>query len=317
MLANPPFGVEWKKIEKAIRDEHESKKLRGRFGAGLPRINDGSLLFLQHMISKMKPVEAGGSRLAIVFNGSPMFTGAAGSGESEIRRWILENDWLEAIVGLPDQLFYNTPITTYVWVLSNRKPEDRRGKVVLIDARDQWVKMPKSLGEKRKAVSDEQVATITRWFTEALELAVEDPHVKVFDTTDFGYQRVTVEQPLRLRYEISETTVAAALAARPVTKLPVDDSGVLTDQTRLLRALESVTGLAGTERAEVEKQLRKAVAAQGASMSPALTKTILDALAVTDPEAPIVTDRKGHPVADPDARDYENVPLSDSIDGYL
>jgi type I restriction enzyme M protein len=317
MLANPPFGVEWKKIEKAVRDEHETKMLRGRFGAGLPRINDGSLLFLQHMISKMKPVEAGGSRLAIVFNGSPLFTGAAGSGESDIRRWILENDWLEAIVGLPDQLFYNTPITTYVWVLSNRKPDDRVGKVVLIDARDQWVKMPKSLGEKRKAISEEQVATITRWFTDALPLADGDPHVKVFETTDFGYQRITVDQPLRLRYEVSEVTVAAALASRPVTKLPVDDANAPADQTRLQRALESLSGLAGIDRADVEKQLKKAAAAQAVGLSPALTKTVVDSLAVSDPDAPIVTDRKGNPLADPDARDYENVPLSDSIAGYL
>ncbi|KGH48636.1 restriction endonuclease subunit M [Modestobacter caceresii] len=317
MLANPPFGVEWKKIEKAVRDEHETKMLRGRFGAGLPRINDGSLLFLQHMISKMKPVEAGGSRLAIVFNGSPLFTGAAGSGESDIRRWILENDWLEAIVGLPDQLFYNTPITTYVWVLSNRKPDDRVGKVVLIDARDQWVKMPKSLGEKRKAISEEQVATITRWFTDALPLADGDPHVKVFEATDFGYQRITVDQPLRLRYEVSEVTVAAALASRPVTKLPVDDANAPVDQTRLQRALESLSGLAGIDRADVEKQLKKAAAAQAVGLSPALTKTVVDSLAVSDPDAPIVTDRKGNPLADPDARDYENVPLSDSIAGYL
>ena len=136
LLANPPFGVEWKKVEKAVRDEHESKGFAGRFGAGLPRINDGSFLFLQHMIAKMKPVEQGGSRVAIVFNGSPLFTGAAGSGESEIRRWIIENDWLEAVVALPDQLFYNTGISTYFWIVTNRKAPARRGKVQLVDARD-------------------------------------------------------------------------------------------------------------------------------------------------------------------------------------
>ena len=150
LLANPPFGVEWKKVETEVRKEAGTKGFNGRFGAGLPRINDGSFLFLQHMISKMKAPEEGGTRLAIVFNGSPLFTGAAGSGESEIRRWMIENDWLEAVVALPDQLFYNTGISTYFWVVTNRKSPERQGKVQLVDAREYWVKMRKSLGEKRK-----------------------------------------------------------------------------------------------------------------------------------------------------------------------
>src|SRR5215207_9671922 len=157
LLANPPFGVEWKKVERVVRDEHDSKGFAGRFGAGLPRINDGSFLFLQHMIAHMKPVEQGGSRLAIVFNGSPLFSGSAGSGESEIRRWIIENDWLEAVVALPDQLFYNTGISTYFWIVTNRKAPHRRGKVQLVDARECWVKMRKSLGEKRKEISPAQI----------------------------------------------------------------------------------------------------------------------------------------------------------------
>ena len=152
LLANPPFGVEWKKVEAEVRKEAETKGFNGRFGAGLPRINDGSFLFLQHMISKMKRPAEGGSRLAIVFNGSPLFTGAAGSGESEIRRWIIENDWLEAVVALPDQLFYNTGISTYFWIVTNRKAPERRGKVQLVDAREYFVKMRKSLGEKRKEI---------------------------------------------------------------------------------------------------------------------------------------------------------------------
>ena len=164
LLANPPFGVEWKKVEDVVRDEHESKGFAGRFGAGLPRINDGSFLFLQHMISKMKPVDQGGSRLAIVFNGSPLFTGAAGSGESEIRRWIIENDWLEAVVALPDQLFYNTGISTYFWIVTNRKSPERRGKVQLVDAREFFVKMRKSLGEKRKEISAAQIDEIVRLY---------------------------------------------------------------------------------------------------------------------------------------------------------
>ncbi len=160
LLANPPFGVEWKKVQREVEDEAKNLGFGGRFGAGLPRINDGSLLFLQHMISKMKPASQGGSRFAIVFNGSPLFTGAAGSGESEIRRWIIENDWLEAVVALPDQLFYNTGISTYFWIVSNRKRTERRGLVQLIDARDLFEKMPKSLGDKRKRLGDHHIAEI-------------------------------------------------------------------------------------------------------------------------------------------------------------
>ena len=192
-LANPPFGVEWKKVEKEIKKEHEEQGFRGRFGAGLPRINDGSFLFLQHMIAKMKPVDEGGSRIAIVFNGSPLFTGAAGSGESEIRRWIIENDWLEAVVALPDNLFYNTGISTYFWIVTNRKSKERRGKVQLIDAREYFVKMRKSLGEKRKEVSDDQITQITRLYADFTEC----DHVKIFPNEAFGYMRITVERPLR------------------------------------------------------------------------------------------------------------------------
>ena len=175
MLANPPFGVEWKKVKDEVEAEAEIGH-GGRFGAGLPRINDGSFLFLQHMISKMEPVEDKGARLAIVFNGSPLFTGAAGSGESEIRRWILENDWLEGIVALPDQLFYNTGISTYFWILSNRKAPERRGKVVLLDARDQWEKMRKSLGDKRKQISASQIRHITELYVNALAVAADAEH---------------------------------------------------------------------------------------------------------------------------------------------
>src|SRR5258706_7665414 len=168
MLSNPPFGVEWKKVQKEIEDEHQTQGFAGRFGPGLPRINDGSLLFLLHMISKMKPYDAktgeGGSRLAIVFNGSPLFTGDAGSGESEIRKWILENDWLEAIVALPDQLFYNTGISTYVWIVTNRKPEGRQGKVQLVDGSDLFEKMRRNLNEKRKQLGKDHIAKIVRTY---------------------------------------------------------------------------------------------------------------------------------------------------------
>ncbi|MCV2438180.1 class I SAM-dependent DNA methyltransferase [Paucibacter sp. DJ2R-2] len=229
MLSNPPFGVEWKKVEKAVRQEHEKKGFDGRFGPGLPRVSDGSMLFLMHLLSKMRPAKDGGSRFGIVLNGSPLFTGGAGSGESEIRRYVLENDLVEAIVGLPTDMFYNTGIATYVWILSNKKPADRKGFVQLIDASSFWQKMRKSLGSKRKEMSDAHIATVTRLFGEFMEaelLTVLDaqgnasgqwvlptgasapsvpeggqlkrvPIARIFRNEDFGYTTITVERPLR------------------------------------------------------------------------------------------------------------------------
>ncbi|VWC34593.1 type I restriction-modification methylase [Burkholderia pseudomultivorans] len=229
MLSNPPFGVEWKKVEKAVRKEHEDKGFDGRFGPGLPRVSDGSMLFLLHLISKMRPAVDGGCRFGIVLNGSPLFTGGAGSGESEIRRYALENDLVEAIVGLPTDMFYNTGIATYVWILSNKKPTARKGKVQLIDASSFWQKMRKSLGSKRKEMSDEQIAGVTRLFGGFLEAQLvtvfdaggkevarhivpageQVPEVKagetvklapisrIFRNEDFGYTTITVERPQR------------------------------------------------------------------------------------------------------------------------
>jgi len=198
MLSNPPFGVEWKKVEKEIRKEYESQGFNGRFGPGLPRISDGSMLFLLHLISKMRPVADGGSRFGIVLNGSPLFTGGAGSGESEIRRYVLENDLLEAIVGLPTDMFYNTGISTYVWIVSNKKPGHRKGLVQLIDASDMWQKMRKSLGSKRKELSDEHIAEITRLFGQFVEVEADGkPISRIFKSTDFGYRSITVERPER------------------------------------------------------------------------------------------------------------------------
>jgi type I restriction enzyme M protein len=198
MLSNPPFGVEWKKVEKEVRREHEQQGFNGRFGPGLPRVSDGSLLFLLHLISKMRPAADGGSRFGIVLNGSPLFTGGAGSGESEIRRYVLENDLLEAIVALPTDMFYNTGISTYVWILSNRKPAARKGLVQLIDASSFWQKMRKSLGSKRKELSEEHIAEITRLFGEFAEAEKDGkPISRIFKNEDFGYRTITVERPLR------------------------------------------------------------------------------------------------------------------------
>jgi type I restriction enzyme M protein len=208
MLTNPPFGVEWEKAQKFIRDEHEKEGYNGRFGAGLPRISDGSLLFLQHLISKMRQDEKG-SRIAIIFNGSPLFTGDAGSGESEIRRWIIENDMLEGIIALPDQLFYNTGISTYIWIVTNRKNDDpmkgpvRTGKIQLVNAVDFYQKMRKSLGNKRNEITEEQIREITRIYGEFKE----NEYCKIFDNEDFGYQKLVVEKPLRLNFQVTEERI--------------------------------------------------------------------------------------------------------------
>ena len=297
LLANPPFGVEWKKVEDVVKSEADSKGFNGRFGAGTPRINDGSFLFIQHMISKMKPVKDGGSRLAIVFNGSPLFAGAAGSGESEIRRWIIENDWLEAVVALPDNLFYNTGISTYFWIVTNRKSENRRGKVQLIDARDQFVKMRKSLGEKRKEISPEQIDEITRLYGDF----TEGGKVKIFPNETFGYMRVTVERPTRLRWEINDDTITAVMTAKAIDKL--DDE----TKTALRNALEQHQGVV----AATQPQLVKAVspALRGIGLASAAERAIWATLAVHDDDAPIITDKKGNPEPDADLRDNENVPL--------
>lgn len=200
MLSNPPFGVEWKKVEKQVRAEHEQKGFDGRFGPGLPRVSDGSMLFLLHLVAKMAPVVdgQGGSRFGIVLNGSPLFTGGAGSGESEIRRYLLENDLVEAIIGLPTDMFYNTGISTYVWIVSNKKPPQRRGKLQLIDASGFWQKMRKSLGSKRKELGEAHIAEITRLFGEFIEAERDGkPISRIFRNQDFGYITITVERPLR------------------------------------------------------------------------------------------------------------------------
>ena len=314
MLANPPFGVEWKKVEKFIRDE-AARGHAGRFGAGLPRINDGSLLFLQHMLAKMKPPADGGSRLAIVFNGSPLFTGGAGSGESEIRRWILEHDWLEAIVALPDQLFYNTGIATYFWILTNRKRPELAGKVILLDARDHWEKMRRSLGEKRKQISDAQIDELTRLYADALTVAADPSHplhgkVKVFRNQDFGYQRITVERPLRLRFEVTEDTLAELQQAKALARYGARE--------KLLDTLSSLAGTVSYRKAEFARKLMEASLAAGLGKLPApVEKAVWSAVSVPDPEGELQTDRHGNPLPDPDLRDYENVPLDEDIDEYV
>ena len=262
MLSNPPFGVDWKKIEQDIKDEHEQKGFEGRFGAGLPRVSDGSLLFLMHLISKMRDTDSNGqgSRIGIILNGSPLFTGSAGSGESEIRRYILEADLLEAIIALPTDMFYNTGIATYVWVLSNKKDAERKGKVHLINATNLSSKMRKSLGSKRNYLTDEEIRTITQNYGafEAVDTLAHDGESdqkkpfssKIFNSYEFGYRRVTIERPLRLSAQVSNAAVASLrFAPKPFNAVmqklyeqygatwTADSYGQLTEYEAEIRAL--------------------------------------------------------------------------------
>jgi len=327
MLANPPFGVEWKPEESAVRREHEEQGFGGRFGAGLPRINDGSLLFLQHMISKRKEPKEGGTRLAIVFNGSPLFTGSAGSGESEIRRWIIENDWLEAIVAMPDQLFYNTGISTYLWIVTNRKARGRKGKIQLVDGTSFFKKMRKSLGNKRNEICEGQRDDITRLYG---SLADGD-HVRVFDNEDFGYRRVTVERPLRLNFAVTDERLervreAKAFAGLATSKKRKDTKTAEKEiaegqakQESILTVLRSLpAGKVWKNRTGFLSEMKDAFAHSSFSVPPSpLLKAILMALAERDETADVCTDSKGNPEPDPELRDYENVPLKEDVGEYM
>ncbi len=324
MLSNPPFGVEWKKIERQVKDEHE-RGFAGRFGPGLPRISDGSLLFLMHMVSKMKPANDGeGSRLGIVFNGSPLFTGAAGSGESEIRRWLLEHDMLEAIVSLPDQLFFNTGISTYVWIVTNRKARKRKSKVQLIDGSGFYEKMRKSLGNKRNHISDDQRAQIVQLYR-AFE---EGEHVKIFDNEDFGFHRITVERPLKLSFQVTPERIELLKEEKGFQKLATSKKkkGAARDaelaagvalQERIIEVLAGMDGDAVYKsRPKFDKALKAAMAAAGVDLPSSVKKAILSALGERDETAEVCL-KKGAPEPDSDLRDTEHVPLKDDIHAYF
>lgn len=356
MLANPPFGVEWKQQQKYIENEKDTLGFSGRFGAGTPRVNDGALLFLQHMIDKMRAPQEGGSRIAIVFNGSPLFTGDAGGGESEIRRWIIENDWLEAIVALPEQLFYNTGISTYLWVLTNRKERDRKGKVQLIDARQFWVPMEKSLGNKRRRIGDpgdkekdpDHIGDLTRLFGDfaddetrvfkekhpiTKELVDRERIVsKIFDNEDFGYHKITVERPLRLNFQatperialLDDNTTFKNLATSkkkdPAMRLAEVEAGQRRQQE--IRELLAAFGDASNGRLFKDRKafllaLREADRSRGVRLTAPELKAILAALGERDDTAEICRSRDGSPEPDTDLRDTEMVPLKESIHAYF
>jgi len=333
-LANPPFGVDWKRQHKEILREHEKEGYAGRFGAGLPRVNDGSLLFLQHMASKFEPVLPGekreGSRLGIVFSGSPLFTGGAGSGESKIRQWIIENDWLEAIIALPEQMFYNTGIGTYIWIVTNRKAETRKGKIQLIDAREHWKPMRRSLGDKRRYLGDDDIQAVVREYGDF----VENETSKIFDNEDFGYKRVTVERPLRQCFRIDLERKARFLDACP----------------HLLVSIQAIDQKLGRESYRdwnnVKKQTEAILKINGLSWKAIEWKLFRDVFTERDPEAsPVIfklkpikseqnlsekdrfsgwffspeIDDKHIVQFEPDAdlRDFENIPLKTEVNNYF
>ena len=349
MLANPPFGVSWDQDKQFITKEAEKLGYNGRFGAGLPRTNDGALLFLQHMIDKMRNPEEEGSRIAVVFNGSPLFTGDAGSGESNIRKWIIENDWLEAVIALPDQLFYNTGISTYVWIVTNRKEEHRKGKVQLVDARQFYIKMRKSLGQKRHRIGDkdeegqpDQIGEITRIYGnfkegETRTFTIDDKQKervvsKVFDNEDFGYNKVTVERPLRMNFVANAERIARLEDQKAFQKLTTSqkkneeakqkdrEDGQKRQQAirELLKKVGRKTGeKLFKDREAFFNELNNIAKSEEIDLSAGERKFIQAALGEKDETAEICRDSKGNSEPDPDLRDTEIIPLKEDIDAYF
>ena len=345
MLANPPFGVEWKDQKTVVENEFKTLGFAGRFGAGLPAINDGSLLFLQHMIAKMHPHEADdedkpGSKIAIVFNGSPLFSGDAGSGPSNIRRWIIENDWLDTIVALPDQLFYNTGIYTYIWLVSNRKPEERRGLVQLIDGTRYFRKMKKSLNNKRNEISDKQIDALTRLYGnysdgETAEVVTDhktgDSETRVvsrvFENREFGFLKVTVERPLRMNFEatlerISRLDDQSAFANLASSKKRKDETAArkeIAEGKAMQQAIREMLAMLASkglymDRDAFDADLRKAAKKADIKLAAPIKKAISAALGERDPKAKICCDSKGEPEPDSELRDTENIPLPEGTD---
>jgi type I restriction enzyme M protein len=322
LITNPPYGKDWKRDEEAVRSEHNRGEA-GRFAPGVPRISDGQMLFLLHMLAHMKEPKEDGSRMAIIMNGSPLFTGDAGSSESEIRRHILEHDRLEALIALPEQLFYNTGIATYIWVLTNRKRPERRGKVLLVDATSFWTPMRKSLGDKRREIPREraeEILTLLREFKES-------EHTRVYPTTHFGYRQITVERPLRLNFQASPERMA------PVVDEPGFRNLAVSKKKGAAKAEEEAEGrkhqeavralLAGlpsdlyNDRAEFEAMLDREARQASVELSAPVRKAILSALAERDETAAICRDKDGNPEPDPELRDTENVPLGEDIQAFF
>ncbi len=305
-LANPPFGVEWKKQQDFVEREHTERGFDGRFGPGTPRVSDGSLLFLLHLVKKMRPTQDGGGRIGIVLNGSPLFTGNAGSGESEIRRYLLEQDLVEAIIALPTDMFYNTGIATYIWILDNAKAPERKGKVQLVDATQMFEKMRKNLGSKRKEVSPQNLKDIVRTYVEFEETEIS----KIFKNTDFGYRQITVERPLKLAFKIDEQLIEDALLTKTILKLSDDERNKLSTSLKLMPT-------EFTSRIEFSKALTVASKNQGLNLPAPALKAIIGVFGTRSDEAELCLDAKGKVEPDTDARDTENVPLDEDVATYF
>lgn len=327
LISNPPYGVDWKSYEKPIKAEHEQQGFDGRFGPGTPRTSDGQLLFLMHLLSKMKdvtPENPQGSRLAIIMNGSPLFTGDAGSGESEIRKYVLENDLVEGIVALPNDLFYNTGIATYIWILTNNKAPLSKGKVRLINAVDFYKKMKKSMGSKRNEIREDQLNEIVRLYGDAQP----NEYVKIFDNEDFGYAKITVERPLRLNFQVSEERLARIVEEKGFANLAtskkkgdaahfeIEEGKKLQAQIlHVLRTLESDEVYKNRE--AFTKVLKDALAEATIKLGAPVLKAILNGLSEKDETADVCMKNKKDIEPDTDLRDTESVPLKEDIEEYF
>ena len=319
MISNPPYGRDWATDIGEVKNEAELG-YNGRFGAGLPRKSDGQLLFIQHMISKMKKDNK--SKIAVITNGSPLFTGDAGSGESDIRKWIFENDYLEALIALPDQLFFNTGIGTYIWILTNEKSVERKGKVQLIDAREEYEGMRKSLGNKRHEIPEESIQNIIKTYSEF----TERDKLKIFDNEDFGYTKITVERPMQLNYQASEERIgnlysysafkklAESKSKDPETKEKEEKAGK-EQQEKIKSALLTIGDDLYKDWYTFESKVKKAL--KPFDLKPAFIKNVIEKLSEHDETAEYVTDKKGKQKADSNLRDYEKIPLKRDIDEYF
>lgn len=305
-LSNPPFGKKWEKDQAFVEREAKEKGFDGRFGAGTPRVSDGSMLFIQHLISKLEHPNKGGGRAAIILSGSPLFTGNAGQGETEIRRWLLENDYIDAIVALPTDIFFRTGIGTYIWILTNNKPEARKGKVQLIDATALHSPMRKSEGNKRRFVSDEQIQDIARLYADF----APGENVRIVDYRDFGYRRIKVQRPLRLTVQINENTLTALAASKPFVKLDKEEQdGWLTLLRKYLGQTHTYAWLATLPALAKNAGLGK--------VGKPLANALEASLGVRDPNAPEVLDEEGNPLPDKELEDFESVPMDQTISDYM
>jgi type I restriction enzyme M protein len=306
-LANPPYGVEWKPAKEKVEAEHKLG-YAGRFGVGLPRISDGQLLFLQHIISHLKPVEMGGGRAAIVFNGSPLFTGGAGAGESEIRGWVLKNDLLEAIIALPNDIFFNTGISTYIWIITNRKSPARKGKVQLVDGSGLYAKRRKSLGSKRNELEEEHIKQVAKLYADFKEGEL----CKIFANDDFSYREVIIERPLRQDYAANAERLGRLKESRLLSRLTDKQSA------KLMAAIASEAGdKVVKKRASFISAIEKALETVDVGLRKSNAPKIADELAETNPKGEIVLDSDGKPVPDADLRDTEIVPSDQVIKEYF